>query len=287
MTTTAPTPTSEQAPPDRSERTRRSTFANEARAVRVVWHRELIRFRRARVQLAVTLAQPILYLLVMGPGLASLAPGRTGYNAFLFPGVLIMTVQGTAVATGASIPWDREAGLLREMLVAPVHRASLLLGKCLGGATVATCQGALVLALAGAAHIPYHPALLATLLAETALAALAFTALVTVAAVTVTRTATFNATLGIGLMPMFMFSGAMFPITALPTWLAPAALLNPMTYAIDPLRRAIAAHVTTLDPGTGPRWAGHPLPIGLELATLTALATLTLTIAAHRFARVR
>src|SRR2546429_8697896 len=146
------------------------TLRSDLRAVSIVWQRELIRFRRDRLRAVTSLIQPLLFLLVLGTGLSSLAKGSmppgVSFKAFIYPGVLAMSTMFTAIFSAASIVWDREFGFLREMLVAPVSRASIVTGKCLGGATVATLQGLVILALAGTVGVPYAPALLLTLIVE-------------------------------------------------------------------------------------------------------------------------
>src|SRR5207248_6557318 len=145
------------------------TLGHEFRAVRIVWQRELIRFFQDRPRIVVGLVQPVLFLFVLGTGLSSFASGATGglnLKTFMFPGVLAMSTMFTAMFSAASIVWDREFGFLREMLVAPVRRSSIVVGKCLGGATVATMQGMVILLLAGAVGVPYTPALMVTLVVE-------------------------------------------------------------------------------------------------------------------------
>ncbi|GHF48202.1 transport permease protein [Streptomyces mashuensis] len=263
---------------------------HELRAVRVVWQREMMHVLRNRGRLALTLLQPVLYLLVVGTGLAALVPDSAGagdYRTYLFPGVLLMTVQMPAIGVGASIVWDREAGFLREMLVAPVRRGSLLLGKCAGGATVATCQGVLVMALAGTAHVPLSPGLAVALTAELAVVSLALTALTAMAAVSVSRQQTFQAGLGFALMPMLFLSGAMFPLAGLPPWLTVLCLADPLTYAVDLLRRPVAGHLAHV-PAAPAAWptAWHP-STAAELAVTAALGVTALVLAARRFARPR
>ncbi|RLV01617.1 ABC transporter [Streptomyces griseocarneus] len=259
----------------------------ELRAARVVWQRELIRFLRNRGRLAMTLLQPVLYLLVLGTGMSGLSTASTGFRTYLFPGVLLMTVQTGAVSAGVSLVWDREMGFLREMLVAPVRRGTLLLGKCAGGATVATCQGAVVLGLAAAAGVPYDPALLATLVGELAVAALALTAFTSVAAVCLTRLQTFQAVMGFALTPMLFLSGALFPLSGLPSWLGAVCLADPLTYAVDLLRHTVTQYAPAHS-ATAPltAWPLGPRPSpALELTALTTLGALSLTLATHRFAR--
>ncbi|MEU8584761.1 ABC transporter permease [Streptomyces abikoensis] len=288
MTTTAQVlhiTTSEPPPPVK----RRLT--GELRAVKVVWQREMIRFMRNRSLMAMNLLQPALTLLVLGTGLNALVATPTGtgdYRAYLFPGVLVMTVQMPAVATGASIIWDCETGFLREMLVAPVRRSSLLLGKCLGGASVASCQGLVVLSLAWTAHVPYRPALIATLIGELAITALTLTALGSLAAVCITRIQTFQAVMSFALTPMVFLSGAMFPLTDLPAWLAALCLINPLTYTVDLLRHAVAAHVPGPAAAGAITWpTGWQPSTAVELTITVTIGLAALTLAAHRFSRPR
>ena len=140
---------------------------HEARATLVVWQRELIRFGKDRTRMASSLVQPLLFLLVLGVGLGSLVGSGAGpsggsvrFTAFLFPGVLAMSVGFTAAFSGISMVWDREFGFLREMLVAPVSTTAILTGKCVGGATVSTVQSVVLLALAGLVGVPYSPVML-------------------------------------------------------------------------------------------------------------------------------
>jgi len=134
------------------------SLRSDLRAVSIVWRRELIRFRRDRLRAVTSLIQPLLFLLVLGTGLSSLAkgsmPSGVSFKTFIYPGVLAMSVMFTAIFSAASIVWDREFGFLREMLVAPVSRSAIVIGKCLGGATIATFQGIIMLALAGLAACP-------------------------------------------------------------------------------------------------------------------------------------
>ena len=136
-----------RSPPPRRRRprARRAAGAATLRAVKIVWQRELIRFCQDRLRIVTSLVQPFLFLFVLGTGPVALiaAPGTHGVNlrTFVYPGVLCMAVMFTAMFSAASLVWDREFGFLREMMVAPVRRGSLVLGKCLGGATVAGVPG--------------------------------------------------------------------------------------------------------------------------------------------------
>src|ERR1700737_4900522 len=153
----------------------------DLRAVRMVWKRELIRFSRSRARIVTSLAQPVLYLFVLGSGIGSPAPtgGARGFDfrTFMFPGVIALTVLFTSIFSAVSIVWDREFGFLREMLVAPVRRGALVSGKCIGGASVATVPGALMLFLAPGVGVPWSPVLLVELLLIMALTAFTMTSL--------------------------------------------------------------------------------------------------------------
>ena len=267
-------------------------LAAELRAARMVWRREMLHFVRDRTGTLVALLQPLLFLFVLGVGLGRLFAGSGGgsaadYLTFLFPGVLVMAAQPAAISVGASIVWDRESGFLREMLVAPVRRGTLLIGKCLGGTTVATCQGAVVLASAGLIHVPYRPGLFALLLAELALTALAMTVLGAVVAVVIRRARTFTTVLSVLMTPLIFLSGLMFPVASMPPWMAWLTLADPLTYAVDAMRAAIGRYQPHRPPAlfAPVSWGGvHPAP-ALELAVVAAFTAVALTVAARRFAR--
>ena len=161
--------------------------------------------------------------------------------------------------------WDREFGFLREMMVAPVRRSSIVLGKVAGGATVATFQGLIVIAIAGLVEIPYELGLILELFALSMLLAFAITAFGVMFAARINQMQSFMALMQMVIMPMFFLSGAMFSVANLPQWLAVLNRLDPLTYAVDPMRRAIFSHLDisaaarqALDPGV--TWFGWRVP---------------------------
>ncbi|UWM48643.1 ABC transporter permease [Streptomyces carpaticus] len=266
---------------------RPARLRHEVTAVRVLWQREMIRLFRSRARLLMTLLTPLLFLLVLGVGMGRMIDGDSpgSYLAFVFPGALLMAVQVPALGIGASIVWDREVGFLREMLVAPVRRGTLLLGKCAGGATAAAAQGGILLAFAGVAGIPYHPALFLILLLELLLIAWTLAAIGALVAVGITRMETFQTVLGLITMPLFFLSGALFTTSGLPGWLQALTLVNPLSYAVDALRRT-TGHFMTAEPlSPGLSWAGWQPPVVLELLAMCLLGTATLLLAARMFAR--
>jgi ABC-2 type transport system permease protein len=269
-----------------------SRLADDLRGVRIVWKRELIRFSRNRTRIVTSLAQPVFFLFILGTGLSPViaSAGRVDFRTFMFPGVLAMTVLFTAMFAAISIVWDREFGFLREMLVAPVRRGSLVVGKCLGGASVATAQGAIMLALAGLVHVSYSPVLLLTLVLEMALMAAALTAFGTMVSSRMAQIESFQVVMQLIVMPMFFLSAAVFPLTGLPGWLDALTKLDPLTYAVDPMRRAVFSHVS-IDAATraklapGVTWGSFRLPTWLELGMVAVLGLGALAVAIVQFSK--
>ena len=269
------------------------SWQSEWRAVRTICRRELLRFIKNRMQIVMALVQPLLFLFVLGSGLNSLSSASSGgvdLKTFVFPGVLGMTVLFTGIFTAASLVWDRELGFLWEMLVAPVGRTSIVLGKALGGAIIAASQGLVVLALAGLVGVPYDPVLLLGLLGMLVLLSFTVTAFGVLVAVTIKQPQTFTGVMQLFVMPMFFLSGAFFPVSRLPDWLGVLNRLDPLTYAIDPMRRLVFAHIDasdaarrTLDPGVS--WWGWQLPVALEVAIVALLGVALIGGAIRRFSR--
>ena len=270
------------------------SLRGELRAIKIVWQREMIRFTKDRLRIVTSLVQPFLFLFVLGTGLSRLASAGThGVNlrTFVYPGVLCMAVMFIAVFSAASIVWDREFGFLREMQGAPVRRSSLVLGKCFGGATVAAFEGLILIALAGLVGVPYAPVLLLEMFGLELLLAFSITAFGVMAAARVRQMQSFMALTQMIIMPMFFVSGAMFPVSGLPTWLAILNRIDPLTYAVDPMRRAVFAHLHisnlarhVLDPGV--TWFGWHVPGLLEAGMVAILGLVMLAIAIWQFARV-
>jgi ABC-2 type transport system permease protein len=269
------------------------SLGGDVRAIKIVWQREMIRFSRDRMRMVTSLLQPLLFLFVLGSGLSRLASAGThgvDLRTFVYPGVLAMAVMFTAIFSAASIVWDREFGFLREMLVAPVRRGSIVLGKCLGGATVAGFQGVIVIAMAGLVHVPYAPAMLLEVFALQVLLAFSITAFGVMAAARITQMQSFMALTQMLVMPMFFISGALFPVGNLPQWLEVLNRIDPLTYAVDPMRRAIFAHLdisaaarAALDPGV--TWFGWRVPGLVEAGVVALLGLVMLAIAIWEFSR--
>jgi ABC-2 type transport system permease protein len=267
------------------------SWRSELRAMRIVWRRELIRFRNDRIRIVTALVQPLLFLFVLGSGLQQLSAASThgvDLKTFIYPGILCIAVMFTAMFSAASIVWDREFGFLREMMVAPIRRSSIVIGKCLGGATVASFQGVILLCLAWAVHVPYSATLILGVLALQLLLAFSITAFGVMVAVRIKQMQAFMGVMQMIVMPMFFISGALFPVAGLPAWLAVLNRIDPLTYAVDPMRRLVFNHLDitpaarkALDPGV--TWWGWHVPTLLEAAVVLALGLGMLGIAIWEF----
>ena len=217
-------------------------------------------------------------------------PVGVDFRTFIYPGVLAMSVLFTAIFSAASIVWDREFGFLREMLVAPVQRWAIVVGKCLGGATVATFQGVIFLALAGVAHVPYNPVLLLTLIGELLLLSFTLTVFGVMMAARIKQIQAFMALTQMVVLPLFFLSGALYPLNGLPTWLTVLTRIDPLTYIVYPMRHTVFIHlpvsplaIQALSPGI--TWFGWVVPVGLSLAMVTAMGAAMLAIAIAEFSK--
>jgi ABC-2 type transport system permease protein len=245
------------------------------------------------MRIATMLIQPLLLLFVLGAGLQTLAAASTDgvdLKTFIFPGILCMALVFSAMFNAISLVMDREFGFLREMLVAPVRRSSIVVGKCLGGATVASLQGVILLALAGFVDVPYDPLLLLGLFGLQLLIAFTVTAFGVMVAVRIKQIQTFTTVMQMFVMPLFFLSGALYPVSGLPTLLAVLTRLNPLTYAVDPMRRLVFNHLDisaaarrTLDPGVS--WFGWRVPTLVELGIVLALGLAMMAVAIWQFTR--
>src|SRR4051812_17929869 len=266
-------------------------LAHNIRAIRVVWQREMIRFGRDRLRVITSLIQPVLFLFVLGSGLSTITTGTIGnlnLRTFMFPGALSMAVLFTAMFSAASIVWDREFGFLREMLVAPISRASIVIGKCLGGATTASLQGVLILLMAGLVGVPYSFSLFFTVLGELVLLAFTLTAFGVMTAARIEQFQAYMALNQMLLMPLFFLSGALFPLRNLPGWLHVLTRIDPLTYAVDPVRRAVFAHLDVpaatdrlLNPGV--TWGNWRVPTAVELLIVAGMGAVMLLVAIWQF----
>ncbi len=211
-------------------------------AIYILWLRELKRYTRSRSQLVASLAQPILYLLALGFGLGPVfrKAGEGSYLQFFAPGVIGMVVLFAAMFSGIALLWDRQFGFLKETLVAPVPRLSIMVGRSLGGATVAMLQGILmIIACLIAGFRPVSLAEVPVGFGFMLLIATLFVALGVAIGSGLQDMQGFQLIMSFLVMPIFFFSGALFPLKGLPKALAALAAVDPLTYGVDGLRGAL------------------------------------------------
>lgn len=242
----------------------------------IMWVRELKKYWRSKSRIIGSLGQPILFLLALGYGLGSVfqKAGQGNYVNFLAPGIVGMSIIFTAIFSGIALIWDRQFGFLKETMVAPVSRFNIMLGRTLGGATIATLQGLIVLLLAIAFGfrpvnwILIFPAILVMLLIS-----LLFTALGTGIASQLEDMQGFQLIMNFLVMPLFFLSGSLFPLTGLPVALAVITRIDPLSYGIDALRLLLSS-------------GGH-FSLGLDIAVLSGITVVFLALGSYLFSKIQ
>lgn len=206
-----------------------------------IWLRDLKAMFRERSRLYGSIMRPILWLIIMGNGLRPAMQQGLGieYTQFIFPGVLGMTLIFSAIQSATSIIWDREFGFLREVMVAPITRGSIVLGKALGGSTQATVQGMITLLFAPLVGIYPSPLQILRIILLMFLIAFSLTSLGILIASRMTSFEGFGAISNFVVMPMYFLSGSIYPLSGLPLWLKTLTLINPLSYGVDVMRGEI------------------------------------------------
>ena len=209
------------------------------KTIYIMWLRQIKRYLRSKSRIIGSLGQPLLFLLALGYGLGSVfqQAGAGNYFQFLVPGVIGMSIIFTAIFSGIELIWDRQFGFLKETLVAPVSRFNIMIGRMLGGATVATFQGVIVFCLALIFGFrPYSWLLVPVAIVFMLLVAFLFTALGTAIASMLEDMQGFQLIMNFVVMPLFFLSGSLFPLQGLPAALAAITIFDPLSYGIDSFR---------------------------------------------------
>ena len=245
-------------------------------AVYILWFRQIKRFLRSRARMIGSLGQPLLFLLALGFGFGPTyaKAGGGNYIQYLAPGVISMGILFTAVFSGIEIIWDRQFGFLKETLVAPVSRLQIVLGRTLGGATVALFQGIVVFVVCMIAGFRFERALfLPFALLFMFLIAILFTAIGTAIACNLEDMQGFQLVMNFLVMPLFFFSNALFPVAGLPKPLQAIIRFNPLTYGIDGMRGSF----------------GHAYVFGLgtDFVVLGILTAILLAVGSYFFSRIQ
>jgi ABC-2 type transport system permease protein len=245
-------------------------------AIYILWLREVKRYLRSRPQIIGSLATPLLYLLVLGFGLGPVfaQAGQGSYLQFISPGVIAMGILFTAIFSGIGLLWDRQFGFLKETLVAPVPRIHIMVGRTLGGATIAMIQGTLVLAVCMIAGFrPQSLAALPLALLFMALTAIVFAGLGTAVGSTLKDMQGFQFIMNFMVMPLLFLSGVLFPLSNLPFALTIATRLDPLTYGVDGLRGALIG--------------ASQFSMMTDIVVLVAVAAAFLALGARSFSRIQ
>ncbi|MEK6949018.1 MAG: ABC transporter permease [Nanoarchaeota archaeon] len=241
------------------------------RKIYILWLREIKKYLRSKSRVIGTLGMPLLFLFVLGFGLNSaLKVNETNYINFIFPGVIAMAVLMNSMFSGISVIWDKQFGFMKEMLVAPVSRTVIMIGKTLGGATTAVFQGLIIflIALIAGVNFPSIYGLLIALLFM-ALIGIAFTSLGVSFASRMEDMQAFPIIMNFVVMPLFFLSGALFPLDQVPNALKIIAMINPLTYGVDALRFGFIG-------------VSH-FPILLDLAVLSGFCVFMIAAGAYLF----
>jgi len=211
-------------------------------AIVTIWQREIIRYTRDKTRIVSTLLQPLMFLAIFGAGLRqTLAAGNFGIDfvKFMYPGIVAMSIMGVAFFSTISTVWDREFGFLKEILVAPVSRTAIALGKTLGATTIAALQAFILLTIAPFVGINIHLAAIPQLFIFMLLLAFAISGMGLFIASLMKTTESFGLLMQVLIFPMFFLSGAFFPLTAVPSWMSMLSKINPLTYGVDSFRQII------------------------------------------------
>jgi ABC-2 type transport system permease protein len=212
----------------------------DLKGIYIIWLRDIKKFFRDKPRLLSSIARPSLYLFILGSGLSSafgmFAGGRDWYMDFVYPGILGMVIIFTSLHSAFSIVWDREFGFLKEILVSPISRTSIAIGKALSGSTISLLQGIILLLFAPLLHIKLNFPMIIKICLLILLSSFALTSFGISIAARMKSMQGFNMVMNFLTMPMFFLSGAMFPLKELPKWLEYLVNINPLSYSIDALR---------------------------------------------------
>ena len=254
--------------------------------ITTIWWREIIRFYRQRSRLFSAIAQPLIFWILIGTGLsASFQPAgasdETGYIAYFYPGIVVLVLLFTSIFATISVVNDRREGFLQSILVAPVPRWQIVLAQALGGTTLALLQGLLLLFLSPMVGIRFGATSLLLSIGVMTLLAFGLTNLGLLIAWRMESTQGFHAIMNLLLIPIWLLSGAFFPSTGVPGWLAWVMKFNPLTYGLAAFRHSLYLDTTTKAFGEGAPWALSMLITGLFCVLTYVGATLTASAQAN------
>lgn len=255
---------------------------SELRGIYTLWLREVKRYSREKSRLVSSIVQPLIWLVIFGTGLGSAIglAGGLNYQQFIFPGIIGQTMLFTAMFMGISVIWDKQFGFMKEILVAPVSRVSIFIGKVLGVGTDSLIQGIIIFVFGFLLSSPLHLSLSLPMFIESlpimVVIAIGLVCIGLTMAAYMNSLENFGAIMTFVNMPMFFLSGALFPVTRLPDWLKWVFYVNPLTYGVDALRTIIL----------GSDWTPI-MPIYYEILVVIAFDVAMIVIGTYAFSRTQ
>ena len=247
------------------------------RGIWVIAYRELLRFVQERSRLLSSFAMPLLFTRTIG----TMTPG-VDFVQFIFPGIIAMTVLMNSVMSGLSVVWDREFGFLKEILVAPLGRTGIVLGKAVGSATVAVMQGAVMLLLAPLVGVKVTPLLVLQLMPVLVIISMSLSGLGILVASRMRSQQGFQLIVQLIIFPLIFLSGVFFPVNNVPAWLEVFSKANPLTYGVDAIRQLFLAGSAEV---TGVTVFGHTMTVLQDVAVIACFGTILLLLAAWSFGK--
>ena len=257
---------------------------NNLRGVYIIWYRDILRFWHDKMRMAGSISFPLLFLFVFGSGLSA----RMGFfgdgfdfTQFMFPGVLGMTVLMSSFMAGVSVVWDREFGFLKEVLVAPINRAAVAVGKTLGAATIALLQGVIILIFAPLIGISLSAETVLTLLPLMFLLAASLGSMGILLATRINSMEAFQAVMQMLMFPIVFLSGVFFPMEGLPSWMSILVKINPATYGIAAIRQLMLG--TSSSSPFAIQILGHTMSVWDDVAVLAGFGIVMTLLAMWSF----
>lgn len=265
------------------------------RGIWVVAFRELLQFGSDRTRIVSTLIFPLMFLVVFGVGFSRIVGGFAGgvsFIQFLYPGIIAMTVASSSLLAGTSIVVDREHGFLKEVMVAPLSRVGIILGKALGGSLAAIAQGLIMLVIAPLIGLPITPMIVVKLLLTLLVLSLSLSSLGILLATRMRSQRAFQFLLQLIVFPLMFVAGVFFPVDGIPNWLQVVAKVNPLTYGVDATRQIfinqkIYGQVAELPDqstiGTGITVLGHTMGLSEDLLIIAVIGAVLIVAGAWSF----
>jgi ABC-2 type transport system permease protein len=259
---------------------------NSLLGVYTMWYRDVLRFWHDKARMISALLFPLFFLFMFGSGLQGsigMMSGGINFTQFMYPGIIAMSVLMGSFMSGVSIVWDREFGFLKEVLVAPIGRISVALGRTLGSATVATIQGIMILVLAPLVDVSLSVWMVLALIPLSFLLAASMGSMGILLASRIKSTEAFQAIMQMLMMPMMFLSGVFFPMQNLPSWMSFLVKVNPASYGVASIRQVM------LGTGSNPMFDmtlfGHTMTIWENIAILAAFGFIMVLLAMWSFGR--